>query len=58
MAIRNLIKAIGQRRSKQADEQAPDLQVDFSYTQWRHAQMEQLVRNYHQACDTAEGAPA
>jgi hypothetical protein len=58
MAIRNLIKAVTDRRGVSAAQQAPDLQVDFSYTQWRHAQMEQLVRNYHQACDTCEGAPA
>lgn len=58
MAIRNLLKAVIGRRTRPAAEQAPDLQVDFSYTQWRHAQMEQLVRNYHQACDSCDGAPA
>lgn len=57
MALRKLFKAVTQRRVKPAVETAPDLQVDFSYTQWRHAQMEQLVRNYHQACDSVEGAP-
>jgi len=57
MAIRNLLKAVTQRR-KPAAEQAPDLQVDFSYTQWRHAQMEQLVSNYQRACDTCDSAPA
>jgi hypothetical protein len=57
MAIRQIIQSITQRQQKPAD-QAPDLQVDFSYTQWRHAQMEQAVRNYQQACDVCEGAPA
>ena len=57
MAIRNLLKAVTQRR-KPVAEQAPDLQVDFSYTQWRHAQMEQLVSNYQRACDTCDSAPA
>lgn len=56
MAIRHFIQSIAQRKQKPA-EQAPDLQVDFSHTQWRHAQMEQSVRNYHQACDVCEGAP-
>ncbi len=58
MALRNFLKTIIARRTRPAVQQAPDLQVDFSYTQWRHAQMEQLVRNYHQACDSCESAPA
>lgn len=37
-------------------EQAPELEVDYSYTQWRYAQMLQLERNYRAACDTVEGA--
>lgn len=57
MAIRQFIQSITQR-SAQPNEQAPDLQVDFSYTQWRRAQMEQLVTNYHAACDSCDSAPA
>lgn len=56
MAIWQFFKST--TRAARKAEQAPDLQVDFSYTQWRHAQMEQLVRNYHQACDSCESAPA
>ncbi len=36
--------------------QPTDHQVDYSYTQWRYAQMLQLERNYHAACDSADGA--
>lgn len=37
-------------------EQAPDLQVDYSYTQWRYAQMLQLERSYRAACESVDGA--
>ena len=36
--------------------QPNDHQVDYSYIQWRHAQMLQLERNYQAACDCADDA--
>lgn len=27
------------------------LQIDYSYNQWRHAQMQQLERNYEAQCE-------
>ena len=36
--------------------QPTDHQVDYSYTQWRYAQMLQLERNYLAACDSIDGA--
>ncbi|MFO6445899.1 hypothetical protein ACLBKU_02020 [Erythrobacter sp. NE805] len=56
MAIWQFFKSKARVRSK--PEQAPDIQVDYSYTQWRHAQMSQLVSNYHAACDSTERSPA
>jgi hypothetical protein len=28
-----------------------NLQADYSYSQWRHAQMQQLERNYRAVCE-------
>jgi hypothetical protein len=28
-----------------------NLQADYSYSQWRHAQMKQLERNYRVVCE-------
>jgi hypothetical protein len=52
MAIRNLFKSGNPVRSK--SEQAADLQVDYSYNQWRHAQMEHLERSYRAACESVD----
>ncbi len=49
MALRNFFKPA---------EQVSDLQVDYSYTQWRYAQMLQLERNYRAVCETVDGAAA
>lgn len=35
--------------------QPTDHQVDYSYTQWRYAQMLQLERNYQAACESVDG---
>ncbi len=56
MAIWNLFKSKSRISAKA--EPAADMQVDYSYTQWRHAQMQQAVHNYHAACDSTESAPA
>lgn len=53
MALPYFAKTATFVRSK--TEQEPELQVDFSYTQWRHAQMLQQERNYRAACESIEG---
>ncbi len=64
MTIRNLFKPAPAPRTRpsakagQRPEQANDLQVDDSHTQWRHAQMEQLERSYLAACDAVESPAA
>lgn len=56
MAIRFFFKSAKPARPKA--EPAPDLQVDYSYTQWRYAQMLQLERNYLSACEAVDGVAA
>jgi len=56
MALRNLFKPAPAPRPKA--EQANDLQVDYSYTQWRHAQMQYLERSYLAACGAVDKTAA
>lgn len=61
MALRDIFKPATPARTSQAStkaEQAHDHQVDYSYTQWRYAQMLQLERNYLSACASVDGAAA
>ena len=54
MALRYFSKTTVSVRPKAG--QPADHQVDYSYTQWRYAQMLQLARNYQAACDSADDA--
>ena len=54
MALRYFSKTAEGVRPKAG--QPADHQVDYSYTQWRHDQMQQLERDYQAACDSADDA--
>ena len=54
MALRYFSKTTVSVRPKAG--QPADHQVDYSYTQWRYAQMLQRERNHQAACDSADGA--
>ena len=61
MALRYFSKSAALSRTPQAAAKAgqdADLQVDYSYTQWRYAQMLQLERNYLAGCDAVDSAAA
>ncbi len=59
MAIRHSFNPAALSRTPQTQaEAAPELQVDYSHTQWRQAQMLQLERGYLAACAGVEAATA
>lgn len=61
MALRDIFRPAALARTSQAPakaDQAHEHQVDYSYTQWRYAQMLQLERNYCAACASVEGGAA